>query len=251
MNAKIRQGFWNAVGAYPFGVLLAALMLMLALSPVISFFGEFAKLFEGIRALAPLSLLVVSASMMALWQRARHHAMSMFAAGIVIVLLALGSFIAHRTLIPLQLAAQIVFLGYVMAIVVRSVFTARNVTGDILSGAVCVYLLTGIIAGLCFILIELFLPGSFRVASWSGSAMDQQNSFINDPGWLLYFSFVTLTTVGYGDVLPDSSVARSASVMVAVIGQILLMVMIARLVGINVVQAADAKSSKAGERADS
>ncbi len=238
MRHEIRQGFWRAVGARPFGVLLVALFLMMLLAPSISMFGKFSELFEGMRALTPLSLIVVAASMLALWQRARHHALSMLAAGIVIFSLTLGSVIAHREWIPFQLGAQILFLSYMLWVVMRAVFSAKVVTGDILCGAVCAYLLTGVVAGLVFVEIEFFVPGSFRVSNWGSSAAAQQASFINDPGWLLYFSFVTLTTVGYGDVLPDSSIARSASVAVAVIGQILLMVMIARLVGINVVQAA-------------
>jgi hypothetical protein len=57
----------------------------------------------------------------------------------------------------------------------------------------------------------------------------------------MYFSFVTLTTVRHGDVLPANAVARSASVLVAVIGQVLLMVQIARLVGMHVAQGGEKK----------
>lgn len=240
---KIKEGFWRAVGNRPFGVLLIALIIETAVAPSISILGKHSELFEGMRALTPLSLLVVFASILALWQRARHHAVSMMAAGIVIVLMALGGVIAHRQWVPFQLAAQIVFLCYVLWVVIRSVFTAKVVTGDVLSGAVCVYLLVGVVAGLLFVELELFFPGSFRMVDSNASALAQQAEFIKDPGWLLYLSFVTLTTVGCNDLEPASSFARSATVLVAVVGQILLMVMIARLVGMNVVQA----SKPAGE----
>ncbi len=239
MRKNLRQGFWQTVGRHPYGVLLAALTLMMALAPSISFFGEFTKLFEGMRTLMPLSLVVVGASMLALWQQARHHALHMLAAGIVIVVIALGSFITHRGWVLLQLVVQILFLARVMMIVIHSVFTTRDVTGDTLCGSVCVYLLTGVVSGLIFVLIEVCLPGSFLISDSNVGAVAQQETFINDPGWLLYFSFVTLTTVGYGDVLPATSIARSSAVLVAVAGQVLLMVMIARLVGLHVVQAAE------------
>lgn len=234
---EIRKSFWRTVGDHPFGVLLVALLAMVVLAPSISTFGTFTELFHGLRALTPLSLIVVFASMLALWERARHHALHMFAAGLVIFLLTIGSVVTHRSWFPFQMAAQIIFQAYVLWVVMRAVFSARRVTGDVLCGAVSAYLLSGVLAGLVFVEIELFAPGSFRVTDWASSAQAQQASLISDPGWLMYFSFVTLTTVGYGDVLPVSALARSASITVAVIGQILLMVMIARLVAINVSQA--------------
>ncbi len=236
MPLPTKQGFWNAVGRHPFGVLLLALFLMMVLSPSTSLLENWLPDFHGMATLAPLSLLVIGASMLALWQRARHHATHMFAGGIVIVVLTLGGIITHDKMIPIQITVQILFLGYVLGIVVRAVFLAKDITSDILCGAVCVYLLVGVLAGLLFVLIEYFAPGSFRVSNWTTSDTVQQASFIREPGWLIYFSFVTLTTVGYGDVLPASAVARSASVLVAVIGQVLLMVQIARLVGMHVAQ---------------
>ncbi|MDX2081174.1 MAG: ion channel [Terrimicrobiaceae bacterium] len=227
----------TTLSQYPFAILLATLSLMLGLSPVISLFGEFSALFEGLRALLPLSLLVVSASAFALWQRRHHHALHLLAAIFVAIFLALGGFITHRSFAVVQLSTQIVFLLYVLWSVIRVVFSTRDVTADILCGSVCVYLLTGVVAGLVFVLIEISFPGSYLITGPEGAAGSDQ-VLIHDPGWLLYFSFVTLTTVGYGDIVPASNIARSAAVVVAVAGQILLMVMIARLVGLHVVQAA-------------
>ena len=236
-----KQGFWNTVGRHPFGVLLATLLLMLTFSPSISVLEKFIPGFHGMVALAPLSLLVIGASMLTLWKRARNHAQHMFAGATVLVVLMLGAVVTHHVFVPVQLIVQILFLGYVLGIVMRTVFRAKIITSDILCGAISVYLLVGVLAGLVFVLIEYFCPGSFRVSNWTSDAVAQQASFIEDPGWLLYFSFVTLTTVGYGDVLPASSVARSASVLVAVIGQVLLMVQIARLVGMHVAQGTESK----------
>ena len=236
-----RQGFWNTVSRHPFGVLLLTLFLMLTFSPSISALEKFIAGFHGMVALAPLSLLVIGASMLTLWKRARNHAQHMFAGAVVIVVLMLGAVVTHHVFVPVQLIVQILFLGYVLGIVMRTVFKAKIITSDILCGAISVYLLVGVLAGLVFVLIEYFIPGSFRVSNWTTDAVAQQASFIEDPGWLLYFSFVTLTTVGYGDVLPASAIARSASVLVAVIGQVLLMVQIARLVGMHVAQGTETK----------
>lgn len=236
-----RQGFWITVSRHPFGVLLLALFLMMVVAPSTSVFAKWIPSFHGMVTLAPLSLLVIGASMLTLWKRARNHAQHMFAGVAVIVVLMLGAVVTHHVVVPIQLIVQILFLGYVLGIVVRSVFKAKIITSDILCGAICVYLLVGILAGLLFVLIEYFCPGSFRVSNWTPDDIGQQKKLLEDPGMLLYFSFVTLTTVGYGDVLPATEVARSASVLVAVIGQVLLMVQIARLVGMHVAQGTESK----------
>lgn len=235
------KGFWRTVGEHPFGVLLVALFLMMLFAPSISFIGKWIPIFTGTMSLVPLSLIVISASALALWQRAPNHAWHMVTTASVIVILMLGSVIAHHALLYVQLIVQIFFLLNVQRIVVRSVFAEKYVTRDVLCGAVCVYLLTGVIAGLIFVLIELVSPGSFRIVEFEGMTALGHNSLIYDPGWLLYFSFVTLTTVGYGDVLPNSDVARSASVLVALLGQVLLVVQIARLVGVHVAQSSEDK----------
>lgn len=227
------------MAGHPFGVLLLALILMMLLAPCTSLLTMAFPKFDGVVAMVPLSLIVVAASMLALWQRSKNHAFHIFAGGLLILLLTFGSLVSHHAMTLAQVGAQILFLSYVLAIVVKSVFRAGEITSDILCGAVSVYLLFGVLAGFVFVLIEFLLPGSFVISSIHLPAVQQEASFARDPGWLLYFSFVTLTTVGYGDVLPANPVARSAAVLVAVIGQILLMVQIARLVGLHVAQGAE------------
>jgi hypothetical protein len=230
------DGFWKVVGRHPFGVLLGALFLMIGLSPSVSLITKFHPEFRGMAVLAPLSMVMIGASMFALWKRARHHATHMLAGGLIIVLLTLGGLVSHHGLALAQIIAQIIFLSYMIGVVVRSVFRAADITGDILCGAVCIYLLFGVLSGFVFVLIEYLLPGSFLISNWQANPAEQQSSFLHDPGWLIYFSFVTLTTVGYGDVLPGNAIARSAAVLVAIVGQILLVVQIARLVGLHVAQ---------------
>ncbi len=222
------------------------LFLMIALAPSTSLLTAAFPKYGGIKVLAPLSLLVVGASMLALWRRARHHSTHMLIGAFLILLLMSGSIISHHTIVLSQIVAQILFLGYVLGVVWRSVAKARTITTDILCGAVCVYLLFGVLSGFVFLLIEYFLPGSFVIADLTQTPLQEQVLLLHDPGWILYFSFVTLTTVGYGDVLPGNAIARSAAVLVAVIGQVLLMVQIARLVGLHVAQGSDSKGKREG-----
>jgi hypothetical protein len=102
------------------------------------------------------------------------------------------------------------------------------VTADKIYGALCVYLLIGLTWGFMFLTLEGVQPGSFSLGQ------GQPNGIAKDPATLVYFSFVTLSTVGYGDITPLSPPARSLAFMEAIIGQIYLAVLVARLVGLHI-----------------
>ncbi|MGI9329893.1 MAG: potassium channel family protein [Gammaproteobacteria bacterium] len=92
-----------------------------------------------------------------------------------------------------------------------------------LIGAISVYLLLGIGFGVLNMAIEMLLPGSFR-----GADLDGDGSSGID---LIYFSFVTMTTLGYGDVTPIRPVAQAFSYIGAVAGQFYIAVLVAGIVG--------------------
>jgi len=123
---------------------------------------------------------------------------------------------------------RLVFLGYVCAMVILRVLRERNVTYDTLAGAACGYMLIGVVWGELFILDQLLQPGAFEIPAGFavGPAGDSRAA-------LLYFSFVTLTTVGYGYVHPNNPGAGGLAVSEAIIGQLYLAVMVARLVGLH------------------
>ena len=88
--------------------------------------------------------------------------------------------------------------------------------------------LFGVVWGLAYALVEQLTPDAFRFPETvSASAIQQQ---------LLYFSLVTLTTAGYGDISPQSPFAQALANLEAILGQIYLAVLVARLVGIQVAQ---------------
>ena len=101
-----------------------------------------------------------------------------------------------------------------------------KITADTLYGVVCVYLLSGLTWSSLYTLIEVAQPGSFYVSS--AQNMDQVINWSD----LLFFSFATLTTLGYGDITPVTSVARSLALLEAVFGVLYNAILIARLVGL-------------------
>ena len=84
------------------------------------------------------------------------------------------------------------------------------------------FLLLGLCWAFIYALIEVLNPGSFSVASITTAGSSSAYT---------YFSFVTLTTLGYGDISPVAQVARSFAILEAITGQMYLAVLVARLVG--------------------
>lgn len=127
------------------------------------------------------------------------------------------------------------FLVVTVVALVSRLFIVKSVTLDTISAAICAYLLTGVAFAYAFAVIELQHPGSFSAALFQGPRgtlaplIASLHSFI-------YFSFVCLTTTGFGDIAPVSEAARSVSVMESVFGQLYVAILIARLVSLEVAQ---------------
>lgn len=130
----------------------------------------------------------------------------------------------------------IVFFFFIALSLLFHVFGHERVTGDTIAGAICVFLLIGIIWMLAYQAIHFFNPKAFN----NITARSFTPGAIVD---LAYFSFVTLTTVGYGDITPISRPVRMFVVTEAILGQIYLTVLVARLVGLY----ASVRPSRAGQ----
>ena len=110
------------------------------------------------------------------------------------------------------------FVGTTIVVLMKNMFRANRVTLDIIIGGISVYLLIGILWALFYETIMIF----------DGDAISAGETFS-----ILYFSFTTLTTLGFGDIAPLSELARIISSFEAVSGQLYLAVFIARLVGLH------------------
>ena len=119
--------------------------------------------------------------------------------------------------------AAILFLGLVASIVLAHVLAPGRVDFDRIAGAICAYLLLGLLWSFAYDLIDLLDPAAFR-----GLAAEGREAA------LTYFSFVTLTSLGYGDIVPASPLARTLAWMEAVAGQMYLAVTVATLVGLRI-----------------
>ena len=119
----------------------------------------------------------------------------------------------------------ILYFTLIAGTILSFVFSSRNVTSGVISAALVVYLLLGTIWSFGYTLVDLFVPGSFNIPDHLVGA--------GGPSFM-YYSFITLTTIGYGDITPISGMARSLSMLEGIIGQTYMAVLVARLVGMHV-----------------
>ena len=124
----------------------------------------------------------------------------------------------------LVFASLLPFQASVAASLLRLVFRRRRVTAEVLCAAVTVYLLLAAVFLPLYVLVEAVAPGSFTDTARPGADVAWQQ--------LLHLSLVTLTTLGYGDVVPVSDTARALSDTQAVAGTLYLTVLLARLVAL-------------------
>ncbi|MEO0650423.1 MAG: ion channel [Planctomycetota bacterium] len=101
-------------------------------------------------------------------------------------------------------------------------FRSTRLDASLVSTAIGLYLLLGSLGTLLFQSLEALEPGSFVLGNGGRAGAAD----------LHYFSFVTMTTVGYGDITPSSAIARSGSLTLAIVGQMYLVVVLGRLVGL-------------------
>ena len=120
---------------------------------------------------------------------------------------------------PAIALSSLVSLGLLAVVVLAQTFGGTDVSIHHVQGAVAAYLLLGLVWAAAYAFVAALHPGAFA----SAVPLSQDRSFI-------YFSFVTLTTVGFGDVTPVHSTARSLVVLEALTGQLYPAVLLARIV---------------------
>ena len=156
-----------------------------------------------------------------------------FEVALLLVSLALciiGAFIGSAPLFFSGLAGRALFLALVAIIILVDLFRSRVVSADTLSGAVCVYLMIALVWAYIYMLVEYMAPGSF---SFTQGHERLQFWVSKDFFPFFYFSMVTMTTVGYGDMAPLTHEARTFASLEAIVGQLYLTILVARLVGMH------------------
>ncbi len=207
--------------------LLVSILLLLALQPFLVGFVGLSKLLNIF-----LSAVLISA-VYAVSMKKQTAIVGFLLAVPMFLGMWSHQFVSMPRLHLLSLAFGILFLGYIVIHILGYIFCAEQISRDVIYGALVVYLLLGILWSFSYTLLEGLQPGSFNIPV--GQTGEMRELFF-------YYSFITLTTLGYGDITPLSAPANSLSLLEAVVGQLYLAVLVARLVGVHIAQAMDNKS---------
>lgn len=209
--------------------LLLMLGLIAAVFVLLPFFAPGGIFAHSLRAAIEIALVAT------VWHVARSRGLRAFVVAIALLHEMASRLVQvwpQRGLVLLDLVADVVFVATVGMFIGGTAWRVRRVDAEVLVAAVVVYFLLGYFWAMLYSLLEFTAPGSFANACpvRPGGVLDCVASLGYFPR-LLYFSFVTLTTLGYGDVLPVTSQAEGLVAIATVTGQLYVAILIGRLVG--------------------
>ena len=201
--------------------LLAAQVSLIVLFPYLAKPGPATVIF---RLLSTLSFL---AAVYAVSEKRMQWITGLFLAVPAAVLNTLFSFHPGSSSLAVpSLVFTLIFLSFTLIALLRGVLRTETVSLDTIYGALSVYLQMAFVWGIAYLLLETIQPG--------GLSMDVARHPNHRVDWFdcMFYSFVTLTSLGYGDMVPISAQCRSLSVLEAVSGIMYVAVLVARLVGL-------------------
>ncbi|MDJ0700366.1 MAG: potassium channel family protein [Woeseiaceae bacterium] len=128
--------------------------------------------------------------------------------------------------------ATMTFFVVTLGAILANIVNAKRVTADVIFGSIAAYLLFGVVMALAFQFLNTLDPGNV-ISSVSDTTELSQRAALSD---FLYFSFITLTSVGYGDIAPVGQAARSLAMFEGIFGQMYVAILIAMLVSVHISQ---------------
>jgi hypothetical protein len=206
-------------------ILLCTLLLVLVVQPILFGFSGPPLLFDAFLVIATIALLLSFCP---------DSSKRLFAIGFGIPtgLLSLGGHLfSHQpenAIVRIGHCLAMVFFSWAALMIIVSLVRSKELSLDSVFGAISGYLLLGMAWGVLYSMLDAVWPGSFAVADRLGQQVQADHTRMH---LFTYYSFITLTTVGYGDVTPVSTPARTCAWLEALTGQFYLAVLVAGLVG--------------------
>ena len=195
-----------------FVYMVITIMVVILISPFLRFTGIAGHIFTTL-----LTALIPLTSFYALTADRKRAIVILIIAAPFVVLDGLSVFFPHPYLMIAAMGFGTVLYLYIIVLLVINLLSYRVITADLIFCAIATYFLIGVMWAGVYMVLEGISPGSFAGLSQNGD--------------LVYFSFVTLTTVGFGDILPQSILAKRLVVFEGALGGIYLAVIIAMIVG--------------------
>jgi voltage-gated potassium channel len=207
--------------------MLVGLLVLLLAAPTIS------AIFPVIASLTS-QLAFILVMVIGVWSLNLHH--RLFLAGLTLafigfILTMIDFYIDSKVIYLISMSCVLIFCFLSIIITMKHILFSGKITTNKILGSVCIYLLIGVIWGLMYIFIAHIEDNAFQ-----GLSLDK------DQVWnYIYYSFVTLTTLGYGDISPTIPIARSLAYLEAICGQFYLAILVASLVGAHLSESIEKK----------
>ena len=211
--------------------LLISLVAFVAVVPVLEGLGQGGMIFTIF-----YSTILLSAAY-AVSESRGYFILALILAGPAFVLRWINNFLEGPWLVFVADVLTVLFLLLIAMLILSHVLKAERVSKEKIFGALSVYLLLGVIWAFLFIIVEFLMPGSFRYGQGALTGAE-----------MVYYSFVTLTTLGYGDIVPISPSVRALATLEALTGQLYLTVLVARLVGLQITHSIRGNCAKDQEK---
>lgn len=177
-----------------------------------------------------LALMIITGPL-AVGRDRRHRNITI---GLAVLMVALGlasASVESPVVFVATMVVSIMFFGALIYLITGALmFHGDGVTGETLWAAINVYLLFGLLFAFLYALTATLIPDAFSGEALLGDGRFSGQTFI-------YFSYVTMTTLGYGDITPNVQMAATLAYVQALIGQLYVAILIARLVSLYSVQA--------------
>ena len=218
---RFTEFWWRDRG---FSALLLLLILVFFLSPFLDTW--LAKIFLSIF----LVLLLISGTAYTTTRRF-PRLVSLVVATVALIFGVLRYFIESRLILGCSYISTAVFFFLLISVLLKQVFRDGPVTGHRIRGAIAAFLLIGITWAFIYESIAVFIPGAFSFSPSLTAAPGEPEH----QSALAYYSFVTMTTLGYGDILPVHPAARLFAVIEALIGMLYPATLLARLVSLQII----------------
>jgi hypothetical protein len=212
----------RSLGVLPKGrfmKLLVLLLGMLVLAPLLEQFFHLLLLED---------LFLTAVFIYAAYSISRNKLLLVSAIGLALPAIAstwLKPFVKGGWLLVFGGLCDVAFIATITVAILIYIFSQEDISADVIAGAIVVYLLMAVMWSQIFLVLETAQPGSFNFPAGAGHSTQ---------ALLRYFSLVTITTVGYGDITPASPAARAFANLESVVGQLYLVIQVAWLVGMHV-----------------
>lgn len=215
-----------AVGS-PYGTLLCVLAIMLLAYPFLGSHKALNWIFDVI------TLGVVTAALRVTHGRGFPYRLGWLLGASTFIAGFLGRSLGIESAYPIGAGLRTLFFAYLIAVIFGDIMRRRKVTFDAVLGASCVFVMLGLTFGSAYVLLEWLVPGSFLIPAVPPSIAKVFGG-TSIEFYLMYFSLIAMTTIGFGDIVPLAPPARSLAALEGLLSQLYLTIIVARLVGLEI-----------------